>query len=116
MNEVAVGIVALFILLGIFLTGMPLAFAMASVGFAGFIVLNDFHTALSLLGNDFFECLTGYGLTAVPLFVLMGQIALNSGIAKGLYNTAHKFLGIYQAVLPWRRWLAQQSLNQYAAP
>lgn len=93
MNEVAVGIVALFILLGIFLTGMPLAFAMASVGFAGFIVLNDFHTALSLLGNDFFECLTGYGLTAVPLFVLMGQIALNSGIAKGLYNTAHKFLG-----------------------
>jgi tripartite ATP-independent transporter DctM subunit len=93
MNEVAVGIVALFILLGIFLTGMPLAFAMASVGFVGFIALNDFHAALSLLGNDFFECLTGYGLTAVPLFVLMGQIALNSGIAKGLYNTAHKFLG-----------------------
>ncbi len=93
MNEVAVGIIALLVLLGLFLTGLPLAFAMASVGFAGFMVLNDFNTAIALLANDFFDSLTNYGLTAIPLFVLMGQIAFNSGIAKGLYNTTHKFLG-----------------------
>jgi len=93
MNEAAVGIIALLVLLGLFLTGLPLAFAMASVGFAGFMVLNDFHTALALLANDFFDSLTNYGLTAIPFFVLMGQIAFNSGIAKGLYNTTHKFLG-----------------------
>jgi tripartite ATP-independent transporter DctM subunit len=93
MNEAAVGIIALLALLGLFLTGLPLAFAMASVGFAGFMVLNDFHTALALLANDFFDSLTNYGLTAIPFFVLMGQIAFNSGIAKGLYNTTHKFLG-----------------------
>jgi tripartite ATP-independent transporter DctM subunit len=93
MNEVAVGIIALLVLLGLFLTGLPLAFAMASVGFVGFMVLNDFNTAIALLANDFFDSLTNYGLTAIPLFVLMGQIAFNSGIAKGLYNTTHKFLG-----------------------
>jgi C4-dicarboxylate transporter, DctM subunit len=93
MNEVTVGIVALFVLLGLFLTGLPLAFAMASVGFVGFMVLNDFDTAMALLGNDFFESLSSYGLTAIPLFVLMGQIAFNSGIARGLYTTTHKFLG-----------------------
>jgi tripartite ATP-independent transporter DctM subunit len=93
MNEVVVGIVALFALLCIFATGIPLAFAMALVGFGGFVLLNDFGIALGLLSNDFFDSLANYGLTAVPLFVLMGQIALNSSIAKGLYNAAHKFLG-----------------------
>ena len=93
MTEVAVGIIALFVLLALFFTGLPLAFAMASVGFVGFVVLNDFNTALALLGNDFFDSLANYGLTAIPLFVLMGQIAFNSGIAKSLYNTTHKFLG-----------------------
>jgi C4-dicarboxylate transporter, DctM subunit len=93
MNEVTVGIIALFILLGLFLTGLPLAFAMASVGFVGFMVLNNFDTAMALLSNDFFDSLSSYGLTAIPLFVLMGQIAFNSGIARGLYTTTHKFLG-----------------------
>ncbi len=93
MNEIAVGVIALFILLGLFLTGLPLAFAMATVGFVGFMVLNNFDTAMALLANDFFDSLSSYGLTAIPLFVFMGQIAFNSGIARQLYNTTHKFLG-----------------------
>jgi tripartite ATP-independent transporter DctM subunit len=93
MNEAAVGIIALFVLLALFFTGLPLAFAMAAVGFVGFVALNDFNTALALLANDFFDSLANYGLTAIPLFVLMGQIAFNSGVAKSLYNTTHKFLG-----------------------
>lgn len=93
MNEIAVGVIALVVLLALFFTGIPLAFAMASIGFVGFMMLNDFSTAIALLGNDFFDSLANYGLTAIPLFVLMGQIAFNSGIAKGLYNMTHKFLG-----------------------
>ena len=48
MNEVVVGVIALLVLLGLFLTGLPLAFAMASVGFVGFVVLNNFHAAIAL--------------------------------------------------------------------
>ena len=90
---ILVGIVGLFVLLCMFLTGIELAFAMVAVGFVGFAVLNDFNTAVSLLGNDFLDSLASYGLTAIPLFVLMGQIAFNAGIAKRLYETTHKFLG-----------------------
>ncbi|HME42575.1 MAG TPA: TRAP transporter large permease [Syntrophorhabdales bacterium] len=93
MNETIVGIVGLIVLLGLFLTGIELAFAMAAVGFVGFTILNDFDTAVSLLANDFLDSLASYGLTAIPLFVLMGQIAFNAGIAKRLYDTTHKFLG-----------------------
>jgi len=48
---------------------------------------------MSILANDFYDSLESYGLTVVPLFVLMGQIAFNAGIAKRLYDSAHKFLG-----------------------
>jgi len=53
MNRMIVGIVGLFVLLCMFLTGIELAFAMVAVGFVGFAILNDFNTAVSLLANDF---------------------------------------------------------------
>ncbi|HPP12889.1 MAG TPA: TRAP transporter large permease, partial [bacterium] len=36
---------------------------------------------------------SSYGYTVIPLFVLMGQIAYNAGIARRLYQTAYRFLG-----------------------
>ena len=93
MNETMIGLIALVVLLGLFLTGIELAFAMAAIGFIGFTILNDFNTAVSLMANDLLDALANYGLTAIPLFVLMGQIAFNAGIAKRLYDTTHKFLG-----------------------
>jgi len=93
MNEASFGLIALLVLLALFLTGIELAFAMGIIGFVGFAILNGFDPALSLLANDFLDTLASYGLTAIPLFVLMGQIAFNAGIAKRLYDTTHKFLG-----------------------
>ena len=93
MNETTIGIIALLALLGLFLAGLELAFAMVTIGFLGFAILNNFTIAVSLLGNDFLDSLSSYSMTAVPLFVLMGQIAFNAGIAKRLYDTTHKFLG-----------------------
>jgi len=93
MNEITFGIIALFLLLCVFLTGIELAFGMAIVGFIGFAMLKDFDTAISLLANDYFDSLASYSLTAIPLFVLMGQIAFNAGIAKRLFDTTHKFMG-----------------------
>ena len=93
MDEITVGIVAVIILLGLFLTGLELAFAMAIMGVAGYAYVVGPQQALAMLANDFYDSLESYGLTVVPLFVLMGQIAFNAGIAKRLYDSAHKFLG-----------------------
>ncbi len=93
MDEVTIGIVSVIILLGLFLTGIELAFAMAIVGVAGYAYIVAPGPAMSLLANDFYDSLESYGLTVVPLFVLMGQIAFNAGIAKRLYDSAHKFVG-----------------------
>jgi len=93
MNEVAVGIIALIVLLALFATGLELGFAMAVVGFVGFAILNGLQAAMNLLGRDVYDVITNYGYTVFPLFILMGQIGLNAGIAARLYNTAHKFVG-----------------------
>ena len=93
MNEITVGIVALLILLLLFGTGIELGFAMALIGFVGFAFLNGIPSAMNLIGRDIYDVITNYGYTVFPLFILMGQIGFNAGIAVRLYGAANKFVG-----------------------
>jgi tripartite ATP-independent transporter DctM subunit len=93
MNETIVGVVILFLLLALFLTGIELAFAMGLMGFIGYAMLVSFAGAGDLVAKVFFDSLSSYGLAVVPLFVLMGQVAYNAGVANRLYGSAHKFMG-----------------------
>jgi C4-dicarboxylate transporter, DctM subunit len=93
MNEITVGIIALALLLLLFATGIELGFAMALVGFVGFAYLNGFHPAMQLVARDIYDVITNYGYTVFPLFILMGQIGFNAGIAVRLYDAAYKFVG-----------------------
>ncbi len=93
MSDVTIGIIGLSTVLLLFLTGIELAFAMALVGFIGFSYLVSFKAGVNLLAKDFFDVFTSYGFTVIPLFVLMGQIAFNAGVAKKLYDAAYRFIG-----------------------
>ena len=92
MNEI-VGILAIFLLLSLFLTNIEISFAMGVVGYLGYAMLVSAKGATTVVAKDFFETFSSYGLTVVPLFVLMGQIAFNAGVARRLYDASHKFLG-----------------------
>jgi len=92
-DPVAIGIVGLIVVLFLFLTGIELAFAMIIIGFLGFGYLISFDAAVNLLAKDFYDVLNTYSFCVIPLFVLMGQVAYNSGIAKRLFDAAHKFIG-----------------------
>jgi tripartite ATP-independent transporter DctM subunit len=93
MNEVMIGIIGLAVVLAMFLTGIELGFAMAIVGFLGFSIIVSTKAALNLLAKDVFDVFASYGFTVIPLFVLMGQVAFNAGIAKRLYSSAYRFIG-----------------------
>ena len=93
MNEVVAGIIGLILVLALFFTGIELGFAMALVGFVGFSYIVSTKAALNLLAKDIFDVFSSYGFTVIPLFIFMGQIAFNAGIAKRLYDTAYKFVG-----------------------
>jgi tripartite ATP-independent transporter DctM subunit len=93
MNEIMAGLVGLVLVLALFFTGIELGFAMAVVGFLGFSYVVSFKAGLNLLAKDVFDVLSSYGFTVIPLFILMGQLAFNAGVAKRLYDTAYKFIG-----------------------
>ncbi len=93
MNEITVGIIGLLARMVVFLTGIELGFAMAVLGFMGFSYIVSMKAACSMVTHDIFDTLSSYGFTVLPVFVLMGQIAFNGGIAKKLYDSAYKFIG-----------------------
>ncbi len=93
MNEALIGLLGLGAVLILFLTGIEIGFAMAIVGFAGFGLVVSFPAASNMIAKDLVDVFANYGFTVIPLFVLMGQVAFNAGIAKRMYNCAYRFLG-----------------------
>jgi C4-dicarboxylate transporter DctM subunit len=93
MSDVAVGVWGIILLLALFITGLEMAYCMILVGFIGFTCLMSFSAASSLVVKDFFDNFTTYSYTVIPLFIVMGEFASNSNIAKRLYLGAHKWFG-----------------------
>ncbi len=93
MNPTLIGISGIVLMIAIFMTRMPVAYVMAMVGFLGFSIMSSVNGSLNLLAKDFYEVFSSYDLTTVPLFILMGQLAFNSGISAKLYASAYRFLG-----------------------
>ncbi len=91
------GIVAL--LLSMLLLRIPVGFAMALVGFLGFWKIINLQAALGMLGTEVWSVFSSYGLTVIPLFILMGQICFYAGVNKRLYHTAYVWLGQYRGGL-----------------
>jgi C4-dicarboxylate transporter DctM subunit len=101
-----IGILGIVILLAVlFFLGMPVGFAMAVVGFCGFCYVVSVKAALNMVGADLWVTFSKYGLTVIPLFILMGYLSFHSGIAEKLYNTAYKWFG------HWRGGLAMATIG-----
>ena len=89
-----VGMIGIVILLAVMIVlQMPVGFAMAMVGFCGLWYVTGLDSALSMIGTDTWANFSSYGLTVIPLFILMGTICFHSGVNKNLYNTAYKWFG-----------------------
>ncbi len=100
MSLTLVGILGIVILLAVlFFLGMPVGFAMGIVGFCGFWYVVSFKAAITVVGSDIWGTFSKYGLTVIPLFIFLGYIAFNSGIAERLYNTAYKWFGHWRGGL-----------------
>ncbi len=93
MSPTLIGITGILIMILMFLTRMPVAFVMATVGFVGFSIVIHVDAGLVLLSRNIYETFDSYDLTTIPLFILMGQLGFNSGISKRLYDAGDKFLG-----------------------
>jgi len=89
------GIVVLFLLLS---TGMPIGFVMITVGFLGVVFLRGAEAGLNNLGNVPYRACS-FEFVVIPLFILMGELALHSKLSSDLYNAAYKWLGQFKGGL-----------------
>ncbi|MGH1358145.1 MAG: TRAP transporter large permease [Burkholderiaceae bacterium] len=85
-----VSIIAVLTLIGI---RMPIGVALGIVSLAGFTTLRGFEVAIGVAKETPFELAANWGLSAIPMFILMGSIAHHSGLSEALFNAARLWFG-----------------------
>src|SRR4030043_1280726 len=91
------GLLLMFVVL--FLLRIPVGFTMALVGFLGFSYVAGFEAALGMIGTDMWNIFSNYGLTVIPMFILVGEFAQYGGYNNTLYFTTYKWVGHYRGGL-----------------
>ncbi|MDO6484500.1 TRAP transporter large permease [Shimia thalassica] len=89
------------IVLILVLVRLPIVFAMGLVGTLGFAyerggsIFDErgLKAAMSMVGRQITDTAQDYGLSVVPLFILMGLFVNKGGMAKELYAVSNAFLG-----------------------
>jgi tripartite ATP-independent transporter DctM subunit len=72
---------------------MPIAFAMGLVGLVGYALETSYRGAISMSARLIIDTAQNYGLSIVPLFILMGLFVNKGGISRELYQASNAFLG-----------------------
>ena len=85
-----VGMLALFALLAL---RVPVAFSMFVIGFLGIWALNGLNAATSLLASEAFTLASSPELVVIPLFILMGNVASQTGMSRQLFDAAYAVIG-----------------------
>ena len=80
----------LFFLLAI---GTPVAFAMAFSGGLGLYLTGGLPILLGVLQTTPLSAVTSYELITIPMFLLMADLVLLSGVADDLFKTAAAWVG-----------------------
>jgi C4-dicarboxylate transporter, DctM subunit len=81
------------VMLGLMAVRVPLAIAMAAVGFVGMGVMRSWPAAVASTSQVVFETGSMYLLSVVPLFILMGNLVTRAGMSRELFQLAYTFIG-----------------------
>jgi C4-dicarboxylate transporter DctM subunit len=72
---------------------VPVAFAMAFVGFLGYWAVSGTTAAFKMAGLVPYLAIATYGFSVVPLFLIMGSFLSQAGLVADLFNMARKWVG-----------------------
>ncbi len=100
MEGPVIGIIGIFVMFAtLFLLKIPAGFTMALIGFLGMIYMTSLKAAFSMIGGDLWNIFSGYGLTVIPMFILVGEFAHYGGYNNSLYKATYKWFGHYKGGL-----------------
>ena len=84
--------IGLMVLFGLLFAGIPISFSLVIVGVLGVASIIGVDPAMAMLGQVFFDSARSYTLSVVPLFLLMGNLIVQSGVADEIYDAAYAWL------------------------
>jgi tripartite ATP-independent transporter DctM subunit len=94
-----IGVIGVVVLLAALLVRVPIAVALATVGFLGYAAADGWPKALKMLGSVPFSLSTAYSLSVVPLFILMGAVASRAGMSRELFDAANALFSGFRGAL-----------------
>jgi len=87
-----IGVFGILLLLVLIAFRIHVAFSLASVGLAGYVVIMGWRPTEGLVGLVPYSFIASFILTTVPLFLLMGYLAHHAGMTRNVYETARLWL------------------------
>ncbi|WP_157965436.1 TRAP transporter large permease [Euzebya rosea] len=88
MDPILVLIVALVLLVALIATEVPVAFSLLTSGAVGLVLLRDAGYAFNTVANTPYSATAVFTLTLIPMFVIMGMLVVQAGIATDVYGFA----------------------------
>lgn len=89
--------IAVAILFGVLfaglLSGLPVAFVFMAINIAGLFLLLGGSTGLELLAGSAFGAVANFALIPIPLFILMGELLMRSGVAGITIDAVDQWVG-----------------------
>lgn len=88
-------LIAFALVIALVLLRVPIGFAMGGVGTIGFVILRDWRWSAGLgpAADSILDVTQNDALSVIPLFILMGMIIAQSGMAHDLYRAAYAAVG-----------------------
>jgi tripartite ATP-independent transporter DctM subunit len=93
MSEILVMILVLVMAAVLLVLRMPIGVMFLFAGTVGFTLTRGPIPTFETLGSRLFDIGSGYELSSVPLFLLMGYLAANAEITKDIYKAARAWVG-----------------------
>ncbi len=93
MTPLLIGLGAIAALLILIVLGLEIAFSLALVGVAGLFLLGGLPLAQGVLSTVPYSSVASFTLVILPMFILMGELAVAAGMAQNAYVAARAWLG-----------------------
>ncbi|OGA30553.1 MAG: C4-dicarboxylate ABC transporter [Betaproteobacteria bacterium RIFCSPLOWO2_02_FULL_65_24] len=93
MSPLTTALTSLGIILGLIALRVPIGVALGGVSLLGFAYLANINVALSVIRETPYVFSANWDLTAIPMFLLLGAVANNSGISASLFRAARVWFG-----------------------
>lgn len=86
-------IIAVVMLVGLLALRVPVALSLLGSGATGLLLVDGFALATRTLASEPYQAVASYTLIVIPMFILMGMFAMESGVAHGAFTAANRLVG-----------------------